>query len=166
MMMPAAINFTVQNNLPKNYRNTALTYEASGMAGLGVAPVLIAVGGGAVVAGGKYAVDAGTPWYHALAQWAGWEGTPELIVNPGMPGNRAPVAPQTAAAMKTWSLDYLDESTRQRNAQYNIDYMTTLARNAQEQVIGAVDPANPGGLPTWAYLAGIGAVLGFFALKR
>ena len=169
MLIPAAVNATLQRQLPVEYRRLA---NRTGMKGLGVVPLVIygaAAGGAGALAGGQYAVAAATPWYTAFAQWIGLEPVPELPVNPGMPSNRAPIAPQTAEAMKAWIPEAMNEALNQRDRQYGIDfdYLRTVVGSQKPGIeAGAADSGSSDGIPTWIYLAGAGALIAFFALKK
>jgi hypothetical protein len=169
VLTPAAVNVVLQRQLPVEYRRLA---KDTGLEGLGVVPLVVygaAAGGAGALAGGQYAVEAAKPWYTAFAQWIGLEDTPELPVNPGMASNRAPIAPQTREAMTTWTPEQMNEALAQRDRQYGIDldYLKTMV-GSQRPGIDAVALAGDGngGVPTWVYLAGAGALIAFFALRK
>lgn len=171
MMMPAAVTFTSQNQLPVDYRRhlAGKGQVQFGPVSMGAVPLIVAgaaVGGAGAVKGAEYVYAAAKPWYHAAAQWVGWEAVPEVPVNQGMPGNRAPVAPQTEAAMRTWTPEQMNEALEQRNRQYGIDMEYYRELVAGQEIAEDGDAPTENGIPSWAYLAAISAVGLVLALKK
>ena len=171
MMTEAIVDFRSAN--PARNALTAVSPMPT-LNGLGVLPLAIGAGAvagaGGVVAGQK-AYEAGLPWWDALWQTVGLKSNPALPVNPAMPSNRPPVAPQTAEAMRTWDMTYLMESTAQANRQQAIDagyYQTMLAGAAGPQDWDNPNPdGSPrSGFPVWGYVVAGTAALLFLTYRK
>jgi hypothetical protein len=77
-------------------------------------------------------------WVNSFWQWLGIVEVPKLPVNPSMPSNRPPIAPQTPVAMVNWTPEQQQEATAQANNQY----LTDAIAIHNSSTSGAVRPEN------------------------